>query len=32
MANNEVYLVAKDHPLHKEHVASDELLEYVIKG
>ena len=32
MANNEVYLVAKDHPLHKEHVASDELLEFVIKG
>lgn len=32
MANNEVYLVAKDHPLHAEHVASDELLMYVIKG
>jgi len=32
MANNEAYLVAKDHPLHSEHVASDELLGYVIKG
>ena len=32
MANNEVYLVAKDHPLHSEHVASDELLMYVING
>jgi hypothetical protein len=32
MANNETYLIARDHPGHKDLVVSDELLQYVIKG
>ena len=32
MANNEVFLVAKDHPNHKEYVVSEELLMMIIKG
>lgn len=32
MANNEVFLVAKDHPQHDEYTASEELLLHVIQG
>lgn len=32
MAANEVFLVAYDHPKHKEYVVNDELLMMVIKG
>lgn len=32
MANNEVFLVANDHPEHKKFVYSDDLLMMVIKG
>ena len=32
MASNEVYLVSNDHPLYKDHVTSEELLQMVIRG
>lgn len=32
MANNEVFLVAKDHPDHNLHCTSDALLEMIMKG
>ena len=32
MAADEVYLVNYDHPDHKEHCTSDELLMYIMKG